>query len=40
MGNMYCCPDCNETEVIWDMGTAKSICPKDGTAASNYQLMD
>ena len=40
MGKMYCCPDCNGTEVIWDRRTAKAICPKDGTPASNYQLMD
>jgi hypothetical protein len=39
MGKIYCCPDCNGTEVTWDRGTGKAICPKDGTPVSKYQLM-
>jgi transcription initiation factor TFIIIB Brf1 subunit/transcription initiation factor TFIIB len=40
LGKTYCCPDCHGTEVVWDMGTAKAICPKDGTPVSKYQSMD
>ena len=40
MGKIYCCPDYHGTEVIWDMRTAKAICPKDCKPISEYQLMD
>jgi hypothetical protein len=37
MGKKYCCPNCNGTEITWDRGIGKAVCPKDGTPLGNYK---
>jgi len=34
----YCCPECSGTEVIWDRGLKKAVCPSDGTPVSEFRL--
>lgn len=34
----YCCPECTGTDVIWDRGIKRAVCPKDGTPVSDFRL--
>lgn len=36
MLKIYCCPECKGTEITWDRGLRKAICPKDKTLVSDY----
>jgi transcription initiation factor TFIIIB Brf1 subunit/transcription initiation factor TFIIB len=38
VGN-YTCPKCSGTEVTWDRGTGKAVCPKDKTSVDNYRVV-
>lgn len=39
MGKEYHCPKCNGTEVIWDRGLRKFICPKDKTRLNEFKSI-
>ena len=39
MVGTYRCPKCNGTEITWDRGTSKAICPKDKTPVKNYKII-
>ena len=38
MVGTYRCPKCNGTEVTWDRGLKKAVCPKDKTLVDNYKI--
>jgi len=38
MEKKYQCPRCGGTEITWDRGTRKAVCPKDRTPVSNYKI--
>jgi len=38
MGKTYRCPDCGGTEIAWDSGLRKLVCPKDRTPADSYKV--
>lgn len=38
MGKTYQCPDCGGTEIVWDGGLRKSVCPKDRTPLESYKI--
>jgi len=38
MGKTYQCPDCGGTEIIWDSGLRKLVCPKDRTPVDSYRI--
>jgi len=39
MGKTCRCPKCNGTEITWDRGLGKAVCPKDKTPANNYKAV-
>ncbi len=39
MGKIYRCPICNGTDVTWDRGIGRAVCPNDGTRANNYKVV-
>jgi hypothetical protein len=39
MGKTYQCPACGGTEIVWDRGLRKSVCPKDRTPADSYKIV-
>jgi transcription initiation factor TFIIIB Brf1 subunit/transcription initiation factor TFIIB len=36
MGKTYQCPNCGGTEIVWDRGFGKLVCPKDRTPVDSY----
>ena len=34
----YCCPECSGTEIAWDRGLKKAVCPMDDTPVSEFRL--
>ena len=38
MGKAYHCPVCGGTEIVWDRGLRKSVCPKDRTPVESYKI--
>lgn len=30
---------CGGTEITWDSGPAKTVCPKDRTPVNNYEIV-
>jgi hypothetical protein len=38
MEKIYRCPNCKGTEVTWDRGLKKAVCPKDKTLVDNYEI--
>jgi len=38
MGKTYQCPDCGGTEIVWDRGLRKTVCPKDRTPVDSYKI--
>jgi len=38
MGKTYQCPDCGGTEIVWDSGLRKTVCPKDRTPVDSYKI--
>ncbi|UCE29663.1 MAG: hypothetical protein JSV85_02805 [Candidatus Bathyarchaeota archaeon] len=38
MGKTYQCPACGGTEITWDRGSSKIVCPKDGTPVDSYKI--
>ena len=39
MLKMYCCPECNGTEITWDRRLRKAVCVKDKTPISEFRLL-
>jgi hypothetical protein len=39
MGKTYQCPACGGTEIAWDRGLRKSVCPKDRTPVESYKIV-
>jgi len=39
MGKTYRCPNCSGTEIVWDRGLRKTVCPKDRTPVDNYKAV-
>ena len=35
---VYCCPECGGSEVVWDRGVGKALCPKDKTLVGEFRL--
>ena len=38
MGKAYQCPNCGGTEIVWDRGFGKLVCPKDRTPVDSYGM--
>ena len=38
MEKTYRCPNCGGTEIVWDRGFGRLICPKDRTPVSSYEV--
>ena len=38
MDKIYRCPTCNGTEITWDRGLKKAVCPEDKTLVDNYKI--
>ena len=39
MGKTYRCPKCDGTEITWDRGIGKAVCPEDRTPVNNYKIV-
>jgi len=39
MVGTYRCPKCNGTEITWDRGIRKAVCPKDRTPVNDYKIV-
>jgi len=37
MEKTYRCPKCDGTEIAWDRGIRKAVCPKDRTPVAKYR---
>jgi len=35
----YRCPECKGTEITWDRGLQKAVCPKDRTLVDKYKTV-
>ena len=38
MGKTYQCPNCGGTEIVWDRGFGKLVCPKDRAPVDSYEV--
>jgi len=38
LGKAHQCPVCGGTEIVWDRGLRKSVCPKDRTPVESYKI--
>jgi len=38
MVGTYRCPKCGGTEITWDRGIGKTVCPEDKTLVDNYKV--
>ena len=39
MVGTYGCPKCKGTEVTWDRGIRKAVCPKDRILVNDYEIV-
>ena len=40
MVGTYRCPECSGTEITWDRGIKKAVCPKDRTPVDGYKAVN
>ncbi len=36
MAKVYRCPKCNNSDIVWDVGLKRYVCPKDKTPLIDF----
>jgi hypothetical protein len=40
MAKVYRCPKCNNSDIVWDVGLKRYVCPKDKTPLIDFIPTD
>ena len=40
MAKVYRCPKCNNSDIVWDVGLKRYVCPKDKTLLIDFIPTD